>query len=103
MNIEFDFACIVNRKQFSDRRFRKCVKRENLDEGRQICSDAQLFAGSCHSEVYADGGPELQAHRVLAGPIECLDTQAMFEPAEEQLDLPTLGKRPDGCHVGRVA
>lgn len=49
-----------------------------------------MFARCCHSEVNADRGPKLQAHGVVAGAVEGLDAQAVLEPPEEQLDLPTL-------------
>ena len=66
------------------------MQRDDLDKGRQICSEPELLAGERHREIDADGGEQLQPHGVLAGAIKGLETQAVFEPAEEQLDLPAL-------------
>jgi hypothetical protein len=33
---------------------------------------------------------DLNAHRILGGPDEALDLQALLDPAEEQLDLPAF-------------
>ncbi len=90
MNIDFQPASISIDKQFSHRWFGKSVQRENLHECRQTCSNAELFAGSRHCEIDTDGGPKLEADRVVAVAVKGLDAQAVFEPAEEQLDLPAL-------------
>jgi len=57
------------------------VKRENLHEGRQICSNAELLAGRREGEVHADGCPELKAHGIVAGAVESLYAQSVLEPA----------------------
>jgi hypothetical protein len=40
-------------------------------------------------QVGAHGDPDLRLHCVFAGAVEGLDSQVLFEPFEEQLDLPT--------------
>lgn len=83
-------SCVKIRKYFHNRSFGWGVRRKDLLEGRQICSDAELIARCCHSEVNTDRGPKLQAHGVITRAVECLDAQAMFEPLEEQFALPAL-------------
>jgi len=38
--------------------------------------------------VDEDGDPDLRFHRVLGGPVKGLDAQVLFDPFEEQFDLP---------------
>jgi len=42
-----------------------------------------------HHQVNADCNPDLSSHCVLAGAKECFDTQVLFDPLEEQFDLPS--------------
>ena len=39
-------------------------------------------------EVNADSNPDLGAHGVSAGAIECFDAQVLLDPFEEEFDLP---------------
>jgi hypothetical protein len=41
-----------------------------------------------HHQVNANCDPYLGSHGVLAGAEECFDPQVLFDPFEEQLDLP---------------
>jgi hypothetical protein len=41
-----------------------------------------------HHQVNADCNPDLSSHCVLAGAKECFDAQVLFDPLEEQFDLP---------------
>lgn len=66
------------------------MKRQDLDKGRQICSDAELLASDGHGQVGADRGPQLEADRVGYSAVKDTDTHAVFEPAKEQLDLPAV-------------
>ena len=43
-----------------------------------------------HHEVNADGDPDLRAHGVLCGSEEGFDPQILFDPLEEEFDLPAL-------------
>lgn len=73
-----------------------------MHEGRQICCSAELFTRCCHSQVNTDRGSKWQAHDVVARAVVGLDAQAMFEPPEEQFDLPAL-KVGLGVERGRSA
>lgn len=42
-----------------------------------------------HHQVNADDYPDLYSHGALAGTEECFDTQILFNPLEEQFNLPT--------------
>ena len=65
------------------------MKRQDLDEGRQICSDAELLASDRHGQVGAKRSPQLESDRVGCSAVKDTNTQAVFEPAKEQFDLPT--------------
>lgn len=41
-----------------------------------------------HHQINADRDPDLGAHGVLAGSVEGLDPQVLFDPFEEEFDLP---------------
>ena len=41
-------------------------------------------------DIDADGDPDLSLHGVLGGAVEGFDAQVLFDPFEEQLDLPAL-------------
>ena len=64
------------------------MKRQDLDKGRQICSDVMSTPSQCAREVCADGAPDLNADRVWRGAIEGAKAQVLFDPAEEQFDRP---------------
>jgi len=66
------------------------MKRKDLDEGRQICSDAELLASDRHGEVNAKRSPQLEADGVGCSAVKDTDAQAVFEPAKEQFDLPAM-------------
>ena len=48
----------------------------------------QPFFQNGHEQLNGDGGPDLGAHRVGAGAIKGFDAQMLFDPFEEQFDLP---------------
>lgn len=66
------------------------MKRQDLEKGRQICSDAELLAGDRHGEVSAKRSPHLETDGVGCSAVKDTDTQAVFEPAKEQFDLPAV-------------
>jgi hypothetical protein len=66
------------------------IKRQDLDKGRQICSDAELLAGDRHGEVSAKRSSQLEPDGVGCSAVKDSDTQAVFEPAIEQFDLPAV-------------
>src|SRR5665213_4173338 len=92
-------ACINFRKEFLEWDLGKRVKRKDLDKGGEVGSDSELLASDCDREVGADRGPELDANCVGRGAVKGADPQTLFDPAEEQLDLPTLAieLRDRGC------
>ena len=66
------------------------MKRQDLDKGRQICSDAELLAGDRHGEISAKRSPQLEPDGVGCRTIKYPDPQAVLEPAKEQFDLPAV-------------
>jgi len=57
----------------------------------------KFFFHDGDQNVNAHGDPDLRLHGVVAGAVESFDPQVLFDPAEEQLDLPALGvERGDG-------
>ena len=53
------------------------------------CSlDSEPLLDDRHQHVYGDGNPDLSFHGVLGCAIERLDSKILFDPFEEQLDLP---------------
>ena len=59
--------------------------------------DLKLLLDDGDQHVDGDGDPNLRLHRVLGGAVEALDAQVLFDPLEEQLDLPAASvKRADG-------
>ena len=63
------------------------------------------FLRNDEQKVVANGYPDLRVDRVLGGSIESLDVQMLFDPLEEQFDLPALavqfrnGQRVFDCEV----
>ena len=54
----------------------------------QCSLDSQLLLDDCHQHIYGDGNPDLSFHGVLGCAAEHLDPKILFDPFEEQLDLP---------------
>ena len=48
----------------------------------------QAFFQNGDEQVNRDGAPDLGAHRVLAHAVKSFDAQMLFDPFEEQFDLP---------------
>ena len=42
-----------------------------------------------YKHVHRDGNPYLDAYSILGGPVEDFDAKVLFDPLEEQFDLPT--------------
>ena len=50
-----------------------------------------------HQDIDAERNPDLGFYGVIAGAVKRFDPQVLFDPAEEQFDLPALGvERGDG-------
>jgi hypothetical protein len=55
-----------------------------------------MFFDDCHQHINGDGNPDLGLDRIVAGAIESFDSEMLFDPFEEQFDLPaTLIKLSD--------
>ena len=48
------------------------------------------FLRNDEQKIVANGYPDLRVHCILGGPVESLDVQMLFDPFEEQLNLPTF-------------
>jgi hypothetical protein len=48
----------------------------------------ELLFDDRHQHIYGDGNPDLSFHGVLGRSVERLDPKILFDPFEEQLDLP---------------
>jgi len=63
----------------------------------QTPGNVELLLYEGQQNVHADGNPDLGLHRIFGGAIEGLDSKVLFDPLEEQLDLPaTLVDLGDG-------
>jgi len=51
--------------------------------------DSELLLDNCRQQIYRDGDPDLSFHGVLGSAVERLDPKILFDPFEEQLDLPS--------------
>ena len=73
---------------------------QNLQKSVELEFQRQPLLDDRDERVNCDGHPDLRPHGVLRCPIERLDPQVLFDPAEEQFDLPAklveLGDRQGG-------
>jgi hypothetical protein len=76
------------RKQLIQRDFLERCYAQNLQKSVERKLQGQPFLDDRDERVNCDGHPDLRPHRVLRSPIERLDPQVLFDPAEEQLDPP---------------
>ncbi len=49
----------------------------------------QAFADDGHEHIDRHSDPDLRLHGVLAGTVECLDSEVLLDPLEEQFYLPS--------------
>jgi hypothetical protein len=52
-----------------------------------------LFFDNGHQHVNSDCNPDLGLDSILGGPIKRFDTKVLFDPFEEDLDLPATLKQ----------
>ena len=57
------------------------------------------LSGNGKQQVIADGNPYLRVYRILAGSVERLDVQMLFDPFEETFHLPTF---PIKFSIGQI-
>jgi len=70
---------------------------QNLQKSVERDRQRQSFLDDRREDVNRDGNPDLCLHGVFGGPIECLDSEVLLDPAKEQLDLPAeVVKQSDG-------
>ena len=79
----------IIRKQLIERDFLENVHAQNLQYPAQTFVDSMNLIETGHHEVNAQGDPDLGAHGVLCGAEEGFDSKVLFDPFEEQFDLPT--------------
>ena len=53
------------------------------------------FIETGYHEVNANRYPDLGLYRVLRCPVESLDPEILFDPFEEELDMPTVPRTRD--------
>ena len=75
-------------KQLIQRDFLERRHAQNLQKSVEREFQRQPLLDDSDERVYCDGHPDLRPHCVLRCPIERLDPQVLFDPAEEQFDLP---------------
>ena len=61
---------------------------EDLQDFVQGPFDPEFFLDDGHEHVDADGNPHLCLHSILTRTVEGFDPQMLFDPFEEQLNLP---------------
>ena len=61
----------------------------------------QTFLQDGDEQINGDGTPDLGAHGVLARTVEGFDAQMLFDPFEEQFDLPAATIQLGDCQGGR--
>ena len=69
--------------------FGKHIHADALQNPAHALLDSKGLIENGNEQVGTHGDPDLRLHRVLAGAVEGLDPQVLFEPFEKQLDLPT--------------
>jgi len=75
----------------------KRVNAQNLQSSVQRSGQFEFLVQDGNEHVNADCDPDLGLHRVGRSAEEVFDAQVLFDPAEEELDLPAvLVKRGDG-------
>ena len=79
----------IIRKQLIERDFLEDVDAQDLQYSAQTFVDSMNLIETGHHEVNAQGDPDLGAHGVLCGAEEGFDSEVLFDPFEEQFDLPT--------------
>ena len=72
---------------------------ENLEHCVEVQPQLESLPGNRDQQVTADGRPHLGLDRVFRRAVESLDAQVLFDPLEEQLDLPPAPVQV-GDHVG---
>ena len=67
---------------------------EDLQNFVEAAVNPQFLFHNGHKDIHADGNPDLGFHRVVAGAVKGFDSQMLFDPFEEQFDLPAALVEP---------
>src|SRR2546423_14587418 len=70
---------------------------EDLQDFGEAAIDVQFFFYDGGEHVHANRNPHLSFHRIGAGAIESFDSQVLFDPPEEQFDLPAALIEAGNC------
>ena len=62
---------------------------QDLQNGVEAPIDMEPLLDDRHQHIDRDGDPDLSLHRVLGGAEKRLDAQVLFDPLEEEFDLPS--------------
>ena len=49
----------------------------------------ETFSNDGNEDIGGYGNPDLGLYRIVGGAVECLDTEMLLDPFEEQFDLPS--------------
>ena len=49
----------------------------------------ETFSNDCDKDIGGDSNPDLGLYRIFGSAVECLDTEMLLDPFEEQFDLPS--------------
>jgi hypothetical protein len=71
-----------------NRVFREYIYADNLQYSAHALVDSEALIENSHHQVCADGDPDLGLHGVFAQAIERFDAKVLFDPLDEDLDLP---------------
>ena len=85
----FGILFFFDRKSLRKRGFLEQSQTQNLQDFAEWPIDAQFAFDDRDQNVDADRNPDLRLHGVRTGAVEGFDPQVLFDPFEEQFDLPT--------------
>jgi hypothetical protein len=88
MILSLRHSVVCQRKHLKNRRFLQERHAQNLQNSVEVRLDSQTPARDRYEQVNRHGAPDLGLHRVLRRTVKRLDPQVLFDPFEEQLDLP---------------
>ena len=106
MNRAFSNRDRLLRKGLKNRGFLEKADAENLQNFAESSLDSQFLSDNRYEHIDAYRGPDLGLYGVDRVAVEGLDSQILFDPLEEQFDLPATlvqlcnGQRGQGEVVG---
>ena len=88
MNRAFSNRDRLLRKGLKNRGFLEKADAENLQNFAKSSLDSQFLSDNRYEHIDAYRGPDLDLYGVDRVAVEGLDSQILFDPLEEQFDLP---------------